>query len=1001
MLHKILFQKLREGANMICSCIFGIFMLWLNPTGALGQTECVPIEECDDLRLLFVREHPDTGCTTLGSNCSTTDPLHHVTYRVFLYYEVDSSVPDSILNFMLNYNYLFANVRLRNLDNNGLSYIDKNASRACMRSGAGVSWDLDSTVVYELSVANEASILFINESASACGPTDARIQFSPNPPSGAPTCFITSNCAYAELFPIIVQSYPGETIWLECKKLEYSSSVSTIPCDPLPCAYTSGTGTPNTNGVAQYTIPQVNPPSGANSQLEVMFGDTIYQPEGWYDTQVLLKRNGGSGNLDVSYVEFSVEVRSDVAISAPTTVSGVAPVSMIQTSGTGNAVTYTLHYVVPYNPAQTLAPDGLDSVSVIRVGPPMPFNQRFNMVLELVNEADSRVRTDQGCSSIDLSADTVLIINSIGDTLCPNYVLPGGVFRVEGREDTVGVCPEPQLRFGFVTTDTVTYIPFDYFELILKVHQTGNLSIKDVVFPSNWTCTNDTDCTSPCWELAPGFDDVVIVKLCRETGGFTFKNDSAFINIIFEGYGCINGADIEVLRFLRDDAAGFICVPEIDLTNQGFPVCSPEIKGTITSGITDEPVVDVDVLFLPNHNLICNSDYCPNDTMQTNAFGVFAKCGCVRCDTIVIKPQSPPGSDYLNGVSTFDLVLINKHILGVELFDSPYKIIAADANNSKSVTTFDIAELRKLILGIYSELPSCSSWEFIPTAFDLSIPLNPLNPSPPESIMVTSTTNYDFHAIKIGDVNGSADSSALRFGKQGSTFIEFQISQIKNDGLLVVPIVYTGADEVEALQCGIRFDPGQWEFVGATMGDLEGIGAESFGLTQADQGIVKMLWYAGYSSPDPGLKPGTTMFYLTFKSQGGLKENEAYLALDDEALENLAWAPNGKEFRIFANQNNSIERSEVSTSVKVLTVEASPNPTSGEVRLLVHSTQPTSARIGMFSSFGQMLWMQSINLPVGETSLETNVLINQPAGVYLWKVWTPQGAKAEGHLVKQ
>jgi len=423
--------------------------------------------------------------------------------------------------------------------------------------------------------------------------------------------------------------------------------------------------------------------------------------------------------------------------------------------------------------------------------------------------------------------------------------------------------------------------------------------------------------------------------------------------------------------------------------------------GTITSGITNEPVVDVAVLFLPNHDLICTSGYCPNDTMETNVFGVFAKCGCVRCDTIIIKPQAPSGSDFLNGVSTFDVVLINKHILDIEPFNSPYEIIAADANGSKSVTTFDITELRKLILGIYQELPNNNSWNFIPTTYDFPNPDNPFLPIPPDTILVTSTTNYDFYAIKIGDVNGSADSSALRYGKQGSTFIEFRTAQLKNDGFLVVPVVYTGAYEVEALQCGIRFDPDQLEFVGATMGDLEGIGDESFGLTQADQGIVKMLWYAGYTSPDPWLKPGTTMFYLTFKSTGTIKENEAYLSLDDEALENLAWAPNGKEFRVFANQNNAIDRSKVSTSPKVLSVDASPNPTYSEVSFLVQVPQQTSARIGMFSAFGQMLWMQSFNLPAGETSLETNVLANQPAGVYLWKVWTPQGAKSEGHLVKQ
>ena len=54
--------------------------------------------------------------------------------------------------------------------------------------------------------------------------------------------------------------------------------------------------------------------------------------------------------------------------------------------------------------------------------------------------------------------------------------------------------------------------------------------------------------------------------------------------------------------------------------------------------------------------------------------------------------------NYLNGVTTFDLVLISQHILGTNLFDSPYKWIAADANKSNSITTLDIVKLRALIL---------------------------------------------------------------------------------------------------------------------------------------------------------------------------------------------------------------------------------------------------------------------------------------------------------------
>ena len=69
--------------------------------------------------------------------------------------------------------------------------------------------------------------------------------------------------------------------------------------------------------------------------------------------------------------------------------------------------------------------------------------------------------------------------------------------------------------------------------------------------------------------------------------------------------------------------------------------------------------------------------------------------------------------DFRNGVSTFDLIIISKHILGVRPMESPYMLIAADANNSGTVSTLDIIKLRKLILGIESTIPENSSWRFV------------------------------------------------------------------------------------------------------------------------------------------------------------------------------------------------------------------------------------------------------------------------------------------------
>jgi HYR domain len=120
----------------------------------------------------------------------------------------------------------------------------------------------------------------------------------------------------------------------------------------------------------------------------------------------------------------------------------------------------------------------------------------------------------------------------------------------------------------------------------------------------------------------------------------------------------------------------------------------------------------------------------------------------------------------LNGVSTFDLVLMSKHILGLELLSTPCKMIAADVNKSGSITSSDIVELRKLILGIYKELPNNNSWRFLDRDYVFPDPTNPFAHQFPESKSVADLRNSssadDFTGIKIGDLNANAVANSLQ-----------------------------------------------------------------------------------------------------------------------------------------------------------------------------------------------------------------------------------------------
>ncbi|HRD81339.1 MAG TPA: peroxidase family protein [Saprospiraceae bacterium] len=145
---------------------------------------------------------------------------------------------------------------------------------------------------------------------------------------------------------------------------------------------------------------------------------------------------------------------------------------------------------------------------------------------------------------------------------------------------------------------------------------------------------------------------------------------------------------------------------------------------------------------------------------QSDAFGAYDFNDVKGCDVqgFTVSKNDPAST----GVSTLDIILIQRHILGSELLDSPYKLLAADVNRSGSISTLDIVLMRRVILGIATEFPDGNVWRFIPTAHSFSDPANPFADNiiePPMHFdLMALNYNGDFVAVKAGDVNGSAVS---------------------------------------------------------------------------------------------------------------------------------------------------------------------------------------------------------------------------------------------------
>ncbi|MBK9335776.1 MAG: hypothetical protein IPM98_03975 [Lewinellaceae bacterium] len=221
----------------------------------------------------------------------------------------------------------------------------------------------------------------------------------------------------------------------------------------------------------------------------------------------------------------------------------------------------------------------------------------------------------------------------------------------------------------------------------------------------------------------------------------------------------------------------------------------------------------------------------------------------------------------LECVSVRDLLFISKHILGIMPLPNSYRRVAADANRSGSITTFDNVELRKLILGIYTALPNNQSWRFIPADYVFPNPLNPFSQQFPETATVTdlqADAVRDFVAVKVGDVTDCVGD------EHGPAFLTtLASSAVGITGQQVtIDVTVQGFTDVSGLQFSMEWDPAVAQFAGVGNFNLPGLSALAFNTNQAGTGKLSLCWNTDVLAGGQTLPDGSVLFSLTFTLVG-------------------------------------------------------------------------------------------------------------------------------------
>lgn len=403
----------------------------------------------------------------------------------------------------------------------------------------------------------------------------------------------------------------------------------------------------------------------------------------------------------------------------------------------------------------------------------------------------------------------------------------------------------------------------------------------------------------------------------------------------------------------------------------------------------------------------------PNGSFQGHLFDTKVKANVRKIgSTFTTATPSQPATDayttgdWLEGVSTFDLLAMAKHILNIEYLPNGYKKLAADINQNSLITTYDIVELRKLILGIYTSLPNAiQPWrfipDFIPENFGTEFDTNPFSvnlgsgfvsantytsPNWEYDVSGLSTGSKGYRGVKIGNVDGpcvSTDPPSLTTIDGTSAFLfesgkDYELSFNINN-----------FQDIIAFQLGLKINPELFDVISINLGDLTSDFTieDNVGSTKLNEGILKLLWL------DPNLVSknmanGNSLIKLIVHAkQTAFASENAYNLLNSETFASIFLGSQEQKFNVslsaaateiqpVTGRENTQKQTNASSNIGI-----SPNPFNTAFTLRFFAENESDGQILVRSVTTGEANLSNVHFSKGANALEVLPETNTP-GLY-------------------
>lgn len=468
-----------------------------------------------------------------------------------------------------------------------------------------------------------------------------------------------------------------------------------------------------------------------------------------------------------------------------------------------------------------------------------------------------------------------------------------------------------------------------------------------------------------------------------------FGQPDALVTRVFDCTDYVNNFNAETLQsiitlpvFVTDASGNFdFCLVRVQLQdNEGIcdDVGSIVIKGHIENSRKQKVSIS-DELKINGYRLSSDADWIyslriPEMTTKDLPY--------------TIKPQM--NDNPLNGVTTLDIVFIQRHILGQNTIENPYERIAADVNGDGKINALDILELRQLILLKRNDFTGKNaglSWKFIDKGYDFST-VFPESENYRMLREIKDEKNLDnnhFVAIKLGDVNSSATFN-LGFNEERVLLengnIVTENKRLERGDVYTITLRMEQPQEIAGFQMALLFSD-RLEILKVESSDL--IFNESNYGVFSEEGLLTITWNGELSKTHHLLE-------ITIKALESID-------LKDEILLSVKRNHPQSEYYSKVLEVNTLNLKFVTEETENLMgydlLQNEPNPFRNDTKIGFLLPKQERARIEIYSGAGHVVKVIEGNYRAG---LNTFVLSSADlggAGVYYYSVTTAnyQGTK--------